>query len=157
MRRQQKHTGFTLTELLLVVTLLGVAMLLVGPLTVQQIEKFQQKNEVFTLERMLKKLRFQAFAEAKPMQIYLQGKAVYLLSADITTEALPDALTTPQQVITTQPPYYVFDKLFFPEQLLALNANGFYQNDTVQLQQGNQIQQLALNPELVPVGGRDAR
>ncbi|WP_306520505.1 prepilin-type N-terminal cleavage/methylation domain-containing protein [Rheinheimera sp.] len=162
MHRQQKTSGFTLTELLLVVTLLGVAMLLVGPLTVQQIEKFQQKNEVFTLERILKKLSFQAFVEAKPMQLYLQGKAMYLLDNTLLTAALTvpaNQTLTPEQLQlnVNQQPYYVFDKLFFDEQLLQLNANGFYQNDQLQLKAGQQTQQLQLNPQLMPSEVSDGR
>lgn len=153
MRSQQKKvSGFTLTELLLVVTLLGVAMLLVGPLTVQQIEKFQLKNEMFTLERLLKKLSFQAFITAQPSYIYLQGKAVYLLSPSQHPSDVQLAASA-VQLLPNQQPYYVFERVFFTEQLLSLNANGFYQHDFVQVQSGRFVEQLTLNPavEILPV------
>ena len=163
MRSQHKKvSGFTLTELLLVVTLLGVAMLLVGPLTVQQIEKFQLKNEMFTLERLLKKLSFQAFVTAQPTYVYLQGKAVYLLSpsqlpANFSATAVLQDSASAVQLLPHQQPFYLFERVFFTEQLLSLNANGFYQHDVVQVQSGRFTEQLVLNPAIETLQVKDGR
>ena len=52
--------GFTLIELLIVIVLLGLAIALVGPLTVEQVENARARNEQQKLVRWLQKQSFTA-------------------------------------------------------------------------------------------------
>ncbi|MEH8021210.1 type II secretion system protein [Rheinheimera metallidurans] len=105
--------GFTLIELLIVIVLLGIAIALVGPLTIKQVENARARNERQMLERWLHKQSFNAFAKQQQYSFKFDGKAIY---------AIPQQPTEPE-VVT------VFNYLFFSPQHIVINQNGYIQPD----------------------------
>lgn len=121
--------GFTLIELLIVIVLLGLAIALVGPLTVEQVENARARNEQQKLVRWLQKQSFTAFARQQTHIFMFDGKAVY------------------QQVEGDIEPLLVaeFDYLFFPPQQLSVNYNGYMQPDSLAYSVKGREQRLSLS------------
>lgn len=71
------QSGVTLIELLVVIVLLGVAIALVGPFTMKQIDSAKARNEQLLLQRWLQKQSFSAFTSDSPILLRFDGKAVY--------------------------------------------------------------------------------
>ncbi|WP_394146916.1 prepilin-type N-terminal cleavage/methylation domain-containing protein [Shewanella atlantica] len=71
------QSGVTLIELLVVIVLLGVAIALVGPFTMKQVESAKARNEQLLLQRWLQKQSFSAFTSDSPIMLRFDGKAVY--------------------------------------------------------------------------------
>lgn len=69
--------GVTLIELLVVIVLLGVAIALVGPFTMKQVDSAKARNEQLLLQRWLQKQSFSAFTSDSPILLRFDGKAVY--------------------------------------------------------------------------------
>lgn len=121
--------GFTLIELLIVIVLLGLAIALVGPLTIEQVESARARNEQQMLIRWLHKQSFAAFAKQQQQEFLFDGKAIYQHSAN---QAEP-------QVIT------VFNYLFFLPQQITINANGYLQPDNLTLRVNQRELQISLS------------
>lgn len=102
--------GVTLIELLIVIVLLGLAIALVGPLTVEQIDNSRARNERLKLKRWFVEQSFYAFTQQQPVQLWLEGKAVYGYNPELGDKT---------QVILQ------LDYLFFDPQPLLMNAHGF--------------------------------
>lgn len=112
-------TGFTLIELLVVIVLLGIAIALVGPLTIEQVENSRARAEQQSLIRWLRHQSFVAFAKQQPLHFVFDGKAVYQAEQQYkhqqgTTEALIH-----------------YNYLFFQPQVLSFNSHGFTTAPTV--------------------------
>jgi len=71
------QSGVTLIELLVVIVLLGVAIALVGPFTMKQVDSAKARNEQLLLQRWLQKQSFSAFTSDSPILLRFDGKAVY--------------------------------------------------------------------------------
>ncbi|GIU46068.1 prepilin-type N-terminal cleavage/methylation domain-containing protein [Shewanella algidipiscicola] len=71
------QSGVTLIELLVVIVLLGVAIALVGPFTMKQVDSAKARNEQLLLQRWLQRQSFSAFTSDSPIQLRFDGKAVY--------------------------------------------------------------------------------
>ncbi|QYK00286.1 prepilin-type N-terminal cleavage/methylation domain-containing protein [Shewanella psychrotolerans] len=71
------QSGVTLIELLVVIVLLGVAIALVGPFTIKQVDSAKARNEQLFLQRWLQKQSFSAFTSDSPILLRFDGKAVY--------------------------------------------------------------------------------
>lgn len=107
--------GFTLIELLIVIVLLGLAIALVGPLTIEQVENARARNEQQKLTRWLQKQSFTAFARQQAQTFLFDGKAIYLQHQPQGEE--------PQQ----SEQLLSFHYLFFTPQQLIVNQSGFVQ------------------------------
>lgn len=103
--------GVTLIELLVVIVLLGIAIALVGPLTLQQIDSSRARNERLKFARWLEQQSFNAFAQEQGVTLYLDGKAVFLRSDTDN--------------ITAVEPLLQLDYMFFPQQEININDHGF--------------------------------
>lgn len=71
------QSGVTLIELLVVIVLLGVAIALVGPFTVKQVDSAKARNEQLQLQRWLQKQSFNAFTSESPIFLRFDGKSVF--------------------------------------------------------------------------------
>ncbi len=74
-----KLKGFSLIELLVVLTITGVLLSVVAPLTVDNVFKFQVKAEERELFELLKQLQNRAFFYGGIVSIKLEGNQVQLL------------------------------------------------------------------------------
>ncbi|WP_052748934.1 pilus assembly FimT family protein [Arsukibacterium ikkense] len=120
--------GFTLIELLIVIVLLGMAIALVGPLTIEQVENSRARNEQQSLQRWLQQQSFTAFSRQQPAEFWLDGKAIFTATAP---QAEPELIVT-------------FSYLFFEPQALTINQNGYMQPDTLAVSVKGRVQQLDL-------------
>ena len=65
--------GFTLVELLVVLTIAGLLMALVGSLTVTQVDKARAQEEWLVLQRTLDTVAFRAFARNESIELVAEG------------------------------------------------------------------------------------
>jgi len=119
--------GFTLVELLVVLTILGLLLGLVGPLAVDRIEKAKSQEEWLVLERTVTGLAFRAFAEGRPVELTGEG-------TQLTWHMGEEERVMP------------FEKLFFdPRQELRINRSGVASPATLTLRQAGRERRLELN------------
>jgi prepilin-type N-terminal cleavage/methylation domain-containing protein len=108
--RKYQNTGFTLIELMIVLTVVGLLMALVGPLTVQSFEKAEAKSEMLQMKNWLRKTSSRAFSTGQAYTVQLKGKSLALFNEG----NLESAITTKD-----------FESIFFQPQTLTFNHNGF--------------------------------
>lgn len=89
------YKGVTLIELLVVIVLLGIAIALVGPFTMKQIDSSKARNEQLQLQRWMQKQSFQAFTSDSPIYLKFEGKAIY-------RSLLPGSALYQQEFLTEQ-------------------------------------------------------
>ncbi|NQZ82656.1 MAG: type II secretion system protein [Colwellia sp.] len=75
-RQTKSNQGFTLIELMIVMSIIALVMSLVGPMTIQGYEKIQAKEEQMTLQNWMKGNSYRSFATSKPGVITLQQSSV---------------------------------------------------------------------------------
>ena len=122
-----RERGFTLVELLVVLTILGLLLGLVGPLAVERVEKAKSQEEWLVLERAVTGLAFRAFAEGRPVELTGEG-------AQLTWRMGEEERVLP------------FEKLFFdPRQELRINRNGVASPASLSLRQAGRERLLELN------------
>lgn len=134
-----KKAGFTLIELMVVMSIVALLMTMVGPLAINTVEKATAKQEMLTMKNWLRKISYRAFATGNSYQLKLAGKKAELYLAEKNViqgnEENQSQLFPP--VIT-----HSFETLFFQPQVLTYNAKGFvsptaiqgtYRNKTLQL------------------------
>jgi type II secretory pathway pseudopilin PulG len=103
-----------------VIVMLGIAISLVGPLTINQVDKFKAKNEELLFQRWIKQASYNAF--------YLEKTEVYLLDGKSITEQSHSNTT---ESVNNQPVELIFNHLFFPPAILSINSNGYITPDSV--------------------------
>ena len=120
--------GFTLVELLVVLAILGFVIALVGPLTVDRIDKARAQEEWLVLDRTVRGLAFRAFADGKDVE--LRGEGTLL------TWKLGDAEARPLNLA----------HLFFDSpQVVLINPNGVAEPGSLTLRQAGRERSLDLN------------
>lgn len=117
MSASNKLAGFTLIELMIVMTITGLLMGLVGPMTIHQLERSQAKSELLNLKRQLKNASIKAFFSGKALRYDFDGKTLIISELD-------KAATLESKVVE-------FNYLFFERQKILFNSKGFV--DTLQL------------------------
>ena len=113
--KSQKQKGFTLIELMIVMSIVALLMAMVGPLAINSLEKARAKQEMLTLKNWLRKVSNRAFTTGKAHTIVLDGKSITLFANNIfqVVEATP---------VTEG---YQFESLFFQPQQLHYSSKGF--------------------------------
>lgn len=99
--------GLSLVELLIVMALMGLVLSLVGPLGMKQIERSEAVYESMQLQQLLHQAVQQAYVQATPVELQLDGKQLLGSSG--------------QRVLLDQS----FSHIFFPRQQVQINRNGF--------------------------------
>ncbi|WP_085298083.1 prepilin-type N-terminal cleavage/methylation domain-containing protein [Cognaticolwellia mytili] len=110
MKGKIQPRGFTLIELMIVMSIVALLMGMVGPLAINSLEKAQAKQEMLTVKNWLKKVSFRAFTTGKEHVVKFSGKNIIL---HLKGEAL-----SPIENKT-------FESLFFQPQQLSYSAKGF--------------------------------
>lgn len=122
--------GFTLIEILLVMTLMSIVLALVAPLGIQQVEKARAQSEWLELDRELGRLSLDAFIRSDFVTLYAAGKQLAWES-----EAGDSGLIE-------------FEQLFFsPEQQVTINPNGIADPIEITVIQRERQRTLSLMPE----------
>tara|TARA_R110000850_G_scaffold12778_4_gene42397 strand:- start:196 stop:648 length:453 start_codon:yes stop_codon:yes gene_type:complete len=111
--------GFTLIELMIVMSIVALLMAMVGPLAINSLEKAQAKQEMLTLKNWLRKVSYQSYSTGQNLIVKLEGKTVALYSQPSKTYPLA-ALEK-----------YTFDSLFFQPQQLNYSRKGFVVPDKI--------------------------
>ncbi|XQW85900.1 type II secretion system protein [Thalassotalea piscium] len=101
--------GFTLIELMIVMSVVALLLTMVGPLAVNNLEKAQAKQEMLSLKNWLSKISYQAYASGHILQLTLAGKKATL--AKISAE---------KKIITTE----TFEYIFFTPQVINFSRHG---------------------------------
>lgn len=111
-RDSKKHrhiNGYTLIELMIVLVIVSMIMGLVGPLTIQSMEKAEAKSELLAIKNWLKQVSYQAFTSGKELHFVVAGKKIILQE-----ENEKNALKTRE-----------LEYLFFQPQKFTFNSKGF--------------------------------
>jgi prepilin-type N-terminal cleavage/methylation domain-containing protein len=114
--RQKSTTltdGFTLVELLIVMSIVGTLLSLVGPLAIDSLSKAQARSEVLTLRNWINYQSQRAFITGTDVQLQLLGK-----TAELTL--------SPTQKTTRE-----FEYVLFKDQTILLSKHGFIQPDKI--------------------------
>ncbi len=115
---QVKDSGFTLIELMVVMSIVALLMTMVGPLAINAVDKANAKQEMLTMKNWLRKISYRAFTTGNSYQLKLAGKKAELfltLNNNIREDERPNSA-----LIT-----HNFETLFFQPQILTYSAKGF--------------------------------
>lgn len=102
-----KKAGFTLIELLVVLTIVGLLIGLVGPLTINSLNRAEARAERLKFINWLRFLSHEAYLTATPVDVEFNGKSLQI--------------HRPETPVINQ----TFEYLFFPPQVMRVNQNGF--------------------------------
>ncbi|WP_192508449.1 pilus assembly FimT family protein [Pseudoalteromonas aurantia] len=116
----QKSLGYTLIEIMIVMTVVSLLIGFVGPFTIDAIERTERKSETLQFKSLLKKAGYDAYIRQIELIVTLTGSSI--------TVASPNNETRLYQ--------HTFEHLNFPAQSLYINSNGFISPDNVDLQSG---------------------
>ncbi|NTS76917.1 type II secretion system protein [Catenovulum sp. SM1970] len=107
--------GFTLIELLVVLAILSLLMSIVGPLTIQQVDKMKAKEELQTLSRWLDARQYQMFARGYEGLVTFDSRKVLLQRAIKDNDLLK----------LKNEAYLELDLISFPKQQIKISPFGF--------------------------------
>ena len=120
--------GFTLVELLVVFSIVGLLIMLVAPIGVKQIEKARAQEEWLVLSRTVESLAFRAFAEGREVRIEAKGGEILWYLGD--------------EPVRSKTWHHLF---FDPTQQIAIDTNGIADHDRISVRQGGAERALLLN------------
>jgi prepilin-type N-terminal cleavage/methylation domain-containing protein len=104
-----RQRAFTLIELMIVLAIVSILISLVGPLTIDSLNKARARSELLTFQGWIKYVGNKSFISGGETLVSLKGKSA--------TEFING-----QQGKTIN-----FDQLFFQPQDIVINPNGFMQ------------------------------
>jgi len=110
-----KVEGFTLIELMIVMSIVALLTGMVGPLAISSVEKTQAKQEMLSLKYWLKKIADRAYYTGKEYNVSFEGKQVTLTTKDSTQLIEKISLET----------------IFFQPQVVSYSAKGFIDKEQV--------------------------
>jgi prepilin-type N-terminal cleavage/methylation domain-containing protein len=111
-----KNTGFTLIELMVVMSIVALLMGLVGSLAINSLEKAQAKQEMLSLKNWFRKVGVRAFYAGQAHVVKLTGKQVSLFIVGQEQQALESIS---------------LEALFFQPQVLNYSAKGFVEPNKI--------------------------
>lgn len=113
-----KFKGFTLIELMVVMAIVALLVGLVGPMTMQQLDKAQAKAELLNLKRELVAVSQRAFFSDMQLTAKLAGKELNVFAEDNQTIIYNKNF----DYLFFQPQEIVFNNIGFVD-LISINAN----------------------------------
>lgn len=105
----QLNNGFTLIELIMVLSIVSLLLAVVAPISINAVDKTQAKTELLSTTKWIKNIGFQAFVEQQQFTLELNGNTLNLYRE-------PN-----KQLIKTK----TLESLTFTQQWVNFNANGF--------------------------------
>ncbi len=133
-RHQVKDRGFTLIELMVVMSIVALLMTMVGPLAISAVDKANAKQEMLTMKNWLRKISYRAFATGNSYQLKLTGKKAELFVKPSGTEQIISPIIS-----------HTFETLFFQPQILTYTNKGFVTPAAIEGTYRGNILQLNLN------------
>ena len=125
----QRHRGFTLIEVLLVVLLASILITLVAPVGVVQVEKARAQTEFLELDRQVGRLAMDAFVRSDFVTLHAAGKQLAWEFEGGDRGNIE------------------FEQLFFAaEQRVVINPNGIADPQVLELQQRERSRTLEMLP-----------
>lgn len=134
MNKQIRKSGFTLIELMVVMSIVALLMTMVGPLAINTVEKANAKQEMLTMKNWLRKISYRAFATGNSYQLKLTGK-----KAELFVKPSSNEQSTPPLISHT------FETLFFQPQILTYSNKGFVSPASIEGTYRGKVLQLNLN------------
>jgi prepilin-type N-terminal cleavage/methylation domain-containing protein len=113
--KAKMSSGFTLIELMIVMSVVALLMGMVGPLAINSLEKAEAKQEMLTMKNWFRKVSYRAFSTQQAHILKLSGKKVELF---LNNTQFNDQGQTPILSKTLK-------SLFFQPQELIYSAKGF--------------------------------
>ena len=104
-----KFRGFTLIELIIVMSIVALLVAIVGPMTMNSLEKAQAKSELLVLKSWIKKVSYRAYISGQQLDLIFKDNKVVL------------KLKATEQVIKN----HDFEYIHFQPQTLRFNNKGF--------------------------------
>ncbi len=101
----KRQNAFTLLELLVVMSIVGLALSWVGPLVLEQVDKTKANAEVKQLEQYIDMTLAGAYLAGQPVVLQFNGRQLQRQQHGVAEQVN-------------------FDYLFFQPQQLKINANG---------------------------------
>ncbi|WP_206484700.1 type II secretion system protein [Thalassotalea sp. G2M2-11] len=111
-----KNIGFTLIELMIVLSIVALLMTMVGPFALNIIDKTQAKQERLSIENWLRKVSSLSFYSGQVLWIEFNGRLVSLYN--------PKKQQTIEEIR--------FESLFFQPQKLVFNNKGKTEQKVIQ-------------------------
>ncbi len=105
------YKGFTLIELMIVMSIASLLIGFVGPLAMNAFDRAQAKQELLSLKGWLKKISVRAFTTGTAHRLILEGKRVKL----IALQASENTMLQEQHL----------EYVFFQPQVLEYSSKGF--------------------------------
>lgn len=125
----QRHRGFTLIEILLVVLLTSILITLVAPVGLVQVEKARAQTEYLELDRQVGRLAMDAFVRSDFVTLHATGKQLAWAFEAGDSGAIE------------------FEQLFFdPVQRVVINPNGIADPQVLELLQRDRSRTLEMLP-----------
>lgn len=121
-----RSRGFTLVELLIVISIIGLTVSLVGPLTVNQLSSAKRTQEREQFNRHIQQWRFNAVQWRTPVVLELEGRHLRVYD-EPNWQQQPELLA-----------HYTYEQLRFPRQNIRLNAHGYWSDTRVEWYEGEQ-------------------
>jgi prepilin-type N-terminal cleavage/methylation domain-containing protein len=139
-QRKNNLQGFTLIELMIVMTIVSLLMGMVGPLAMNSLEKADAKQEMLSIKNWLRKVSYRAFTTGQTHRIQLSGKRV-ILYAELDEENPIEDKTLKSLSFKPQWLYYNNKGFVTPEvlegtyrgKLLSINLNTWVNGEVEQL------------------------
>ena len=125
----QRHGGFTLIEVLLVVLLVSILITLAAPVGVLQVDKARAQTEFLELDRLIDRLSMDAFVRSDFVTLHAAGKRLAWEFEAGDSGAIE------------------FEQLFFDsEQTVVINPNGIADPQVLVLLQRERSRTLEMLP-----------
>ena len=124
--------GFTLIELLVVLTLMGSLLALVGPLSVESVERFSAQRELRSLHALLKAASARAFTRGRRVIVELEGAQLRV--------SQPEGQSGSEALLQSER----FEHLRFSPTAVAFSRGGFPSTPEVHFTYRDQPQRLDL-------------
>ncbi|MGO2181158.1 MAG: type IV pilin protein [Pseudoalteromonas nigrifaciens] len=105
----QFNNGFTLIELIMVLSIVSLLLAVVAPISINAVDKTQAKTELLSTTRWIKSIGFQAFIEQQSYALKLSGNTLSLYSQ-------PN-----NELVKSK----TLESLKFTQQWVNFNSNGF--------------------------------
>ncbi len=120
----RQKLGFTLIELMIVMSIVALLLSLVGPMAIQNLEKAEAKQEMLQMKNWLKKISYRASATGQQHLLKLSGSQAVLYMID---ESQNQNQNTSQLIISK-----TFNSLTFKAQQLTYSVKGFVTPELLQ-------------------------